>query len=143
MEGVGAEWLDATPPGHAIYTNIPPGTYAFRVRATNAAGIWDRVGIAYSVTQQPYFYETPWFRALCAMAFMAMIGAVYHFRLRQLRHQFNMTLEARVSERTRIPRALHDTLLQTFRGLLLHFQTGIDLLPGRPAEARKTLETAI
>jgi hypothetical protein len=28
-------------------------------------------------------------------------------------------------------------------GLMLHFQTGIDLLPGRPAEARKTLETAI
>jgi len=143
MEGVDAEWLDATPPGHAIYTNIPPGTYAFRVRATNAAGIWDRVGIAYSVTQQPYFYETPWFRALCAMAFMAMIGAVYHFRLRQLRHQFNMTLEARVSERTRIARELHDTLLQSFQGLMLHFQTGIDLLPGRPAEARKTLETAI
>jgi len=51
--------------------------------------------------------------------------------------------EARLAERTRIARDLHDTLLQSFQGLMLHFQTGIDLLPGRPAEARKTLEIAI
>jgi signal transduction histidine kinase len=60
-----------------------------------------------------------------------------------LQHQFAIGLEARVNERTRIARELHDTLLQSFHGLLLHFQTGIDLLPGHPVDARKTLETAI
>jgi len=50
--------------------------------------------------------------------------------------------EARLAERTRIARELHDTLLQSFQGLMLHFQTGIDLLPERPAEARTTLEIA-
>jgi signal transduction histidine kinase len=142
MDGVDTEWLDATPPGHAIYTNIPPGTHAFRVRATNAAGIWDRVGMAYSVTQQPYFYETAWFRALCAIAFIAMIGAVYTFRLRQLRHQFNMTLEARVNERTRIARELHDTLLQSFQGVMMKFHAVTYMLTDRPA-AKKSLETVI
>jgi signal transduction histidine kinase len=142
MDGVDTEWLDATPPGHAIYTNIPPGTHAFRVRATNAAGRWDRVGMAYSVTQQPYFYETAWFRALCAMAFTAMIGAVYTFRLRQLRHQFNMTLEARVNERTRIARELHDTLLQSFQGVMMKFHAVTYMLTDRPA-AKKSLETVI
>ena len=60
-----------------------------------------------------------------------------------MQHQFAIGLEARVNERTRIARELHDTLLQSFHGLLLHFQTGIDLLPGHPVDARKTLEIAI
>jgi signal transduction histidine kinase len=52
-------------------------------------------------------------------------------------------LEERVSERTRIARELHDTLLQSFHGLLLRFQAVTNLLPERPEEARKTLESAI
>jgi PAS domain S-box-containing protein len=53
------------------------------------------------------------------------------------------TLEARVSERTRIARELHDTLLQSFHGLLLRFQTVSHLLPERPGEAKEKLDSAI
>jgi PAS domain S-box-containing protein len=52
-------------------------------------------------------------------------------------------LEARVNERTRIARELHDTLLQSFHGLLLRFQTVYSILPSRPDEAREKLEGAI
>ena len=54
-----------------------------------------------------------------------------------VQHAFEMTLEARVGERTRIARELHDTLLQSFHGLLLRFQTASYLLPERPAEAKR------
>ena len=54
-----------------------------------------------------------------------------------------MTLEARVGERTRIARELHDTLLQSFHGLLLRFQTASYLLPDRPGEAKERLDRAI
>ena len=54
-----------------------------------------------------------------------------------------MTLEARVSERTRIARELHDSLLQSFHGLLLRFQTVFQLLPERPMEAKEKLGSAI
>ena len=57
--------------------------------------------------------------------------------------QFDMTLEARVSERTRIARDLHDTLLQSCHGLLLRFQTVSQLLPDRPMEAKEKLDNAI
>jgi signal transduction histidine kinase/ligand-binding sensor domain-containing protein len=142
MDGVDTEWLDATPPGHAIYTNIPPGTHAFRVRATNAAGIWDYAGIAYPVTQLPYFYETAWFRALSVMAFLAMIGVAYQFRLGQLRRQFNMALDARVNERTRIARDLHDTLLQSFQGVMMKFHAVTYMLTDRP-DAKRNLDAVI
>jgi len=52
-------------------------------------------------------------------------------------------LDARVKERTRIARELHDTLLQSFHGLLLRFQTASSLLPSRPEEAREILAKAI
>src|SRR5271165_5610266 len=52
-------------------------------------------------------------------------------------------LEERVRERTRIARELHDTLLQSFHGTLLHFQTASSLLPTRTAEAKRMLDSAI
>ena len=54
-----------------------------------------------------------------------------------------MRLEERVRERTRIARELHDTLLQSFQGTLLHFQTASELLPTRTAEAKRMLDRAI
>jgi signal transduction histidine kinase len=52
-------------------------------------------------------------------------------------------VEARVAERKRIARDLHDTLLQSFQGVLLKFSTISYLIPSRPVEAQKTLETVI
>jgi len=54
-----------------------------------------------------------------------------------------MSLDVRVAERTRIARDLHDTLLQSFHGLLLRFQTAFNLLPDRPAESKQVLASAI
>ena len=91
----------------------------------------------------PAYYQTNWFRAFCAVFFMALLWAAYQWRVRQLHHQFEMTLDARVGERTRIARELHDTLLQSFHGVLLRFQTAFQLLPERPVEAREKLGSAI
>jgi signal transduction histidine kinase len=64
-------------------------------------------------------------------------------RARLRREHLARELEVRVAERTRIARELHDTLLQSFQGLLLRFQTVSDLLSTRPAEAKKILASAI
>jgi signal transduction histidine kinase len=75
--------------------------------------------------------------------------AIYTFLIATLfawtiyRKFLNVRVEERVNERTRIARDLHDTLLQSFYGLLLQFQSAMYLLPGRPEEARKRLESAL
>jgi signal transduction histidine kinase len=89
------------------------------------------------------WYQANWFRVLCVVAVLTLLFAAYRFRVHQLAHQFNMTLDARVSERTRIARELHDTLLQSFHGLLLRFQSAANLLPARPIEAKQRLDNAI
>ena len=74
---------------------------------------------------------------------LAVLGYAFNHASRQLRHQFEMMLEARVEERTRIARELHDTLLQTLLGVLLQLQAVSQLLPERPIEAKEDLGSAI
>lgn len=66
-----------------------------------------------------------------------------HFGTCQVTRELELSLQARVAERTRIARELHDTLLQRFGALLLRFQTVSDLLSTRPAEAKRILASAI
>jgi len=116
LDGVDEEWLDADNTiRSATYNNIPIGAHKFHVRATNGQGVWDRVGIVYSVTQQPRFYQTDLFHfAVGAAALLLLVGA-YRLRLRQMAVQMNLRLDERVAERTRLARELHDTLLQTIQ----------------------------
>jgi len=141
LDDVDREWLDADAAVTANYTGLPVGTHKFHVRACNADGVWDRIGIVYKITQQPYFYQTAWFRLSCVTAFLALLSALYRLRLLQVAQQFNMRLEERVNERTRIARELHDTLLQSFHGLMLQFQAATNLLS--PGEAKQRFQSAI
>jgi signal transduction histidine kinase len=76
------------------------------------------------------------------MAF-AVLWAAYLVRVRQVARAYQRRLDERVNERTRIARELHDTLLQSFHGVLLRFQTASYLLAERPAEAKNNLDAAI
>ena len=74
---------------------------------------------------------------------LSVLGKAFNHAAQELNRQFEMTLEARVSERTRIARELHDTLLQSFHGLLLGFQTVFQMLPEHPSEAKAKLGSTI
>jgi len=137
------DWHEAATSTSVSYRNLPPGSYHFVVNASDTSGLWSDNTATAAFTVLPAFYQTNWFRALCAMFLLGLLWAAYQWRVLQLHHQFEMTLEARVGERTRIARELHDTLLQSFHGLLLRFQTVSQLLPERPVEAKDKLDNAI
>jgi signal transduction histidine kinase/ligand-binding sensor domain-containing protein len=143
LDGVDRTWLDANQSRTAVYTNIPPGSRAFHVRAIDSKGVWDRTGIVFQITQRPYFYQTAWFALLCVatLSLLAWAGSQWRVRLAQARAHLQM--EERLSERARIARELHDTLLQSFQGLILSFQRVRNLLPGRPDQAVVLLDTAL
>jgi signal transduction histidine kinase/ligand-binding sensor domain-containing protein len=139
LEGRDREWLDAGTRRQAFYTDLEPGHYRFRVTACNSHGVWNQTGASLDFVVLPAYYQTWWFRALCVAAFLALLWGLYQFRLRQLARQFNIRLEERVNERTRIARDLHDTMLQTFQGMLLKFYGLSFKLADRP-EAQQELE---
>ena len=141
LEGWDRDWQDVGNRRQAFYNNLSPGDYRFRVTASNNSGVWNETGTFLDFSIAPAYYQTNWFRVTCVIAFMAMLWGLYRLRVRQLAQQFNMTLEARLSERTRIARDLHDTLLQSFHGLLLRFQTVSNELP--PGNTKQKLDSAI
>jgi signal transduction histidine kinase len=143
LEGYDRDWQNVANRRQAFYTNLSPGSYRFRVVASNNSGVWNEKGDVLDFSIAPAYWQTNWFRALCLIGIAGILLALYQLRLRQLTRTFNMTLEARVGERTRIARELHDTLLQSFQGLLLRFQTVADLLPTRPTEAKRIVLSAV
>jgi signal transduction histidine kinase len=143
LEGIDPEWLDVKPDGAVVYTTIPHGTYLFHLRASNGDGFWDRQGIVYRITQEPFFYETAAFQILMIAAGCILLAAAYRFRLRQESARIKGRLEERVAERERIARDLHDTLLQSFQGSLFEVQAARNLFPRRPDDAMQTLDEAI
>jgi signal transduction histidine kinase len=143
LEGQDQDWKEVINERRAQYSNLPPRQYRFHVIACNNSGLWNEPGDSLEFSVEPAFYQTSGFLALCAAAFLAFLWAAYQFRVRQLQHEFNMRLEGRVEERTRIARELHDTLLQSVQGLMFSFQAARNLLPERTEEAIRTLDGAI
>jgi len=144
LGGLDGDWIETGSDRRvATYTTLPAGKYTFHVQAATRQGDWEEPGLAFTITILPPWWGTTWFRTLCAITAVGILWALYLFRLKQMALQFNMTLEARVSERTRIARELHDTLLQSFQGLILNFQRARNLLPARPDQAIESLDTAL
>ncbi|QJR11286.1 hypothetical protein DSM104443_02359 [Usitatibacter rugosus] len=141
LEGRDAEWQAVGDRRVASYTDLPPGSYRFIVSAAGENGVWSKEESAIEFAIAPAWWQTLEFRAACVAAFVLLMFGLYRLRVASLARQMNATLEARVNERLRISRDLHDTLLQSFQGLLLRFQTALQLWPS--PEGRDVLVKAI
>ena len=141
LEGWDRDWQDVGNRRQAFYTNLSPGSYRFRVTASNNSGVWNEAGTFLDFSIAPAYYQTNWFRATCVAALMVLLWGLYRLRLRQMAERFNVRMEERLGERMRIARDLHDTLLQSFHGLLLRFQTVSNELP--PGNSKQKLDSAI
>jgi signal transduction histidine kinase/ligand-binding sensor domain-containing protein len=143
LEGRDPDWQDVGSRRQTSYFDLAPGTYRFRVAASNNSGVWNEAGAFLDFSVAPAYYQTTWFRAASVVTVLALVWAGYQLRLGQLARDFNLRLEERVHERTRIARELHDTLLQSFQGLMLRFQSARELLPVHPSEAAEALDGAL
>jgi signal transduction histidine kinase/ligand-binding sensor domain-containing protein len=138
LEGYETDWQEAGARGQAFYTNPGPGSYTFRVMAANPDGLWNESGATIGFSIAPAFYETFWFRLLCALAAGGIVWILYLLRLSMVTAQLQARLGERLLERERIARDLHDTLLQSFQGLMLHLEVVNELLPHGKAKAELT-----
>jgi signal transduction histidine kinase len=109
--------------------------------ASNSEGLWNGAPASVPLEVEPQLSETWWFRVtgLCLTA--AAIFAAFRYRVARVHAAINLRFEERLGERTRIARELHDTLLQSFQGLMLRLQVVDDLLP--PGKAKEQLEQSL
>jgi ligand-binding sensor domain-containing protein/signal transduction histidine kinase len=143
LDGFDRGWSEPGAAREAVYTNLKPGSYVFRVMASNSDGIWDQNGSSLQFNIVPEFYQTSWFLLLCVLAAAGIAWVIYQRRVQFVTARLDLQYKERLSERTRIARELHDTLLQSFQGLMLHFQRARNLLPAKPQEAIEKLDSAL
>jgi signal transduction histidine kinase/ligand-binding sensor domain-containing protein len=141
LEGWDRDWQDVGTRRQAFYNNLPPRSYRFRVIASNNSGVWNETGATLDFSIAPAYHQTAWFRAASVIGVLALLWAAYQYRVRQVAAAFDARLQERVNERTRIARDLHDTLLQSFHGLLFRFQAATNKLSDSPV--KQEFETAI
>jgi signal transduction histidine kinase len=84
LEGVDQDWIEAGTRRFANYTNVPPGSYTFRVRASNSDGVWGGEGTSVRVAISPPFWETWWFRIGAALVIASIAVFAYNYRVRRL-----------------------------------------------------------
>ena len=137
LEGFDKDWINAGTRREAYYTNLPPGKFKFRVSACNRDGLCNETGTAVSFVLASHYYQRIWFFPVVAAAIGILIWLAYQLRIRRLREHFNLIL----TERKRIARELHDTLIQGLSGITMEMQA----LAGRikTPEERGTLEDII
>lgn len=129
LEGFDSTWRDPGTRRQAFYTSLPPGKYRFRVIAANDDGVWNRSGAAVAFEIPPTFVQSRGFIALCIALGLLLLWSSYRLRLAHMASRIRIRLEARLGERERIARDLHDTLLQGIQGLIWRFQAAADHIP--------------
>lgn len=142
LDGVDKDWINAGTRREAFYTKLSPGDYRFHVMASNNDNVWNETGATLVFTIPPTFLQSPVFLWLCVFIAALALWALYALRVRQVSHQMHRRLEERFSERERIARELHDTLLQGFQGLVLRFQAATQSIPS-DLSARGMMEAAL
>ena len=135
LEGFDSGWVNAGSRREAIYTNLPPGSYRFRLSASYRGGEWNETEAVWGFDVAPRFYQTVWFQMAWVTAVMLAVYSAWRMRLRRVRIQLAIVH----GERTRLAREIHDTLLQSLAGVALHCDAIAQKLDSSPATAKQHL----
>lgn len=133
LRGFDHNWSDSTDSREVVYTNLKPGTYHFGLLASKGDGTWSGSEDAVTFTIMPSLWESWWFRLLCGVLATTVLWLLYLYRLKLATARIQERLAARLEERERIARELHDTLLQGFQGLVLRIHGVLKTIPAHEA----------
>ena len=111
LEGLSDEWLHCGTERLASFTNLDPGTYVFRVKASNGDGLWNAQGASLRFVIDSPYWQTWWFRAASAILVAALAYGAYRFRIARM-----VALERL---RLRIANDLHDDIGSDLSALAL------------------------
>ena len=129
LEGFDPDWSAPVSERQAVYTNLAPGPYTFRVAASNSDGSWSGSEAVLRFQVAPMIWQQGWFRAAIIILAIAGGWSIYRLRVYQVARQLNQRFDERLAERTRIAQELHDTLLQGFVSASMQLHVTADRLP--------------
>ena len=138
LEGRDDDWVEAGNRRQAFYTDLPPGSYRFRVIAANDRGLWNEDGAAWAFSIAPAYYQTNVFRLAVVASVILGLTLLYRLRLRRVTAQLQARLQERLDERARVAQALHDTLFQGFVSSSMQLYAVADEIADQGARSKLT-----
>ncbi len=129
LDGSDQGWRRGVPARQVVYTNLGPGSYQFRIQASNGIGPWNEPGTTIRFVVESAFWQAWWFRTICFLSCCLLIFAFYRWRISLQAHRLNVRFQDRLAERTRIAQDLHDTLLQGVLSASLQLDVAEDQIP--------------
>jgi signal transduction histidine kinase/ligand-binding sensor domain-containing protein len=130
LEGFDATWVDVGTRRQAIFTNLPPGQYRFRVQARTNEGVWSESAQTWRFAIEPSIYQRRSFQAALGGLLIAAVWMAWRVRIRKVHREIALVF----AERTRLSREIHDTLLQSLVGLALQLDVVARRLGSSSAE---------
>ncbi len=113
LEGFDARWINLGTERQVRFTNIDPGEYVFRVKASNNDGAWNNTGASILIQIVPPFWQTWWFRFIALLLTLGFVGGgARYMTLRRVRRKIQELQHQRALEyeRTRISQDMHDEI---------------------------------
>lgn len=100
LEGYDENWASPTNVRYASYTELPGGTYTFKIKATNSDGVWKEIPYEISIKVIPPWWKTTWFYVVSSILIIASIFGFISYRTSSIKKE-NKLLENKVTERTK------------------------------------------
>lgn len=82
LEGADLAWHSVGNRREANYSNLAPGSYTFRIKASNNDGVWNPEETTLHIVIKPPFYRTWW-------AYLTYIALFFFLTIRLIRYQQN------------------------------------------------------
>lgn len=87
LEGINNNWVNAGTQRFCSYSNLSPGDYIFRIKATNSCGIWNEKGISILIHIVPPIYLTSWFKWCVSVLMLILITGMVYRRMNFIRRK--------------------------------------------------------
>jgi signal transduction histidine kinase/ligand-binding sensor domain-containing protein/DNA-binding response OmpR family regulator len=127
LEGFDKDWNYVGHTTTASYTNLDPGAYVFRVKASNHDGIWNNEGVAIKIYVHPPFWRTTFAYILYTCLIVSLILYLRYRSIQKWRHKFHLEQEQKEVERVR---ELDKLKIKFLTNLSHEFRTPISLILG-------------
>jgi len=112
LEGFDQRWIPAGTEHDVTYTNLDPGKYTFRVKASNNDGVWNDQGMAVDIHILPAWWQTTLFKVFISLLIAALVLFLFWARTIQIRRrnteleEYNRQLNHQIEERERLQNQL-------------------------------------
>jgi len=109
LEGVDKTFVYSGSRHYTSYTNIAPGTYTFKVKATNSDGIWNEGGVSFKVIIQPPWWKTWWAYCVYGLLLIAVAMSIYRYqKQRVIRIEREKAQKKELEQAKEIEKAYHE-----------------------------------